>query len=41
MGYVQHMGEMGNAFGVSVGEPEGKRVLWRYRHRWEHDIIQG
>jgi len=29
------MGEMGNAYKVLVGKPEGKRPLGRRRHRWE------
>jgi len=23
---------------VFIGTPEGKRPLWRPRHRWKHDI---
>jgi hypothetical protein len=32
------MGEMGNAYSILVGEPEGKRPLVRTRHRWEDNI---
>jgi hypothetical protein len=29
------MGEMGNAYKILVGKPEGKRPLRRPRHIWE------
>jgi hypothetical protein len=32
-GYVTHMGETGNAYKILVGKPEGKRQLWRPRHK--------
>ncbi|KAJ4440944.1 hypothetical protein ANN_10793 [Periplaneta americana] len=37
-GYVARMGESRNAYRVLVGRPEGKRPLWRPRHRWEDNI---
>jgi hypothetical protein len=32
------MGEGRSAYRVSVGKPEGKRMLGRPRHRWEDNI---
>jgi hypothetical protein len=32
------MGEMRNAYKISVGNPEGKRPLRRPKHRWEDNI---
>jgi hypothetical protein len=32
------MGEMRNAYSISVEKPEGKRPLGRPSHRWEHSI---
>jgi hypothetical protein len=32
-------GEKRNAYGVLVEEPEGKRPLGIYRHRWEDNIM--
>jgi len=32
------MGEMRNAYEISVGKPEGKRPLGRSRCRWEDNI---
>jgi hypothetical protein len=32
------MGEDGGVYRVLVGKPEGKRPLWRPRHRWEDNI---
>jgi hypothetical protein len=32
------MGEMKNAYGILVGNPEGKRPLERSRLRWKDDI---
>jgi hypothetical protein len=29
------MEEMGNAYEILVGKPEGKRTLARPRHRWQ------
>jgi hypothetical protein len=36
-GHVAHMGEMRYAYKILVRKPEGKRVLWRSRHRWENE----
>jgi hypothetical protein len=35
VGHVAHMGEMRNVYSILVGEPEGRRLLGRPRHRWE------
>jgi hypothetical protein len=35
VGHVTCMGEMRNAYRISVGKPEGKRPLGRPRRRWE------
>jgi len=32
------MGEMSNANKISVGKPEGKRLIERSRRRWEDNI---
>jgi hypothetical protein len=32
------MGEMRNAYRISVGKPEGNRLLWRSRRRWKGNI---
>jgi len=32
------MGERRGMYRVLVGKPEGKRPLWRPRHRWEENI---
>jgi hypothetical protein len=32
------MGEGRGVYRVLVGKPEGKRPLWRPRHRWEINI---
>jgi hypothetical protein len=32
------MGDMRNAYKIFVGEPERKRLLGRFRHRWEDNI---
>jgi hypothetical protein len=37
-GHVACMGEVGGAYRVLVGRPEGKRPLGRPRHRWEDNI---
>jgi len=37
-GHVAHMGEMGIAYKILVGKPEGKRPLGRARCRWEDNI---
>jgi len=41
MSWVEHVSRMGERRGVYrvlVGKPEGKRPLWRPRHRWEDNI---
>jgi hypothetical protein len=38
VGHVSRMEEIRNAYKVLVETPEGKRPLWRPRHRWEDDI---
>ena len=37
-GHAAHMGERRGIYKVVVGKPEGKRQLWRPRHRWEDNI---
>ena len=37
-GHAAHMGERRGIYKVVVGKPEGKRQLWRSRHRWEDNI---
>jgi hypothetical protein len=37
-GHVVGMREMGNAYRILVGKPEGKRSLGRCRGRWENNI---
>ena len=37
-GHVAHMGKGRAKYRVLVGKPEGKRSLWRPRHRWENNI---
>jgi hypothetical protein len=32
------MGESTGVYRVLVGKPEGKRPIWRPRHRWECNI---
>jgi hypothetical protein len=32
------MGERRGVYRVLVGNPEGKRSLWRLRHSWEDNI---
>ena len=36
--HVAHMGERRDIYRALVGKPEGKRQLWRPRHRWEDNI---
>jgi hypothetical protein len=38
IGHVAHMGEMKNAYSISVRKLEGKRPLGRHTHRWENNI---
>jgi hypothetical protein len=37
-GHVAQMGEMGNAYRILVGKPEGKRPLGRPRCRWVDNL---
>jgi hypothetical protein len=37
-GLVARTGEKRNAYGILVGNPEGKRPLGRPRRRWEDNI---
>jgi hypothetical protein len=37
-GNAARMEEKGNAYRISVGNPEGKRPLGRTRHRSDHNI---
>jgi len=37
-GHVARMGEMGSAYSILVGKPEGKKLLRRTTHRWEDSI---
>jgi hypothetical protein len=37
-GHVACMGEGRGAYRILVGRPEGRRPLWRPRHRWEDNI---
>ena len=37
-GHVARMEQYRDAYGVSVGKPEGKRPLGRPRRRWEGNI---
>ena len=37
-GHVARMGEWRGVYRVLMGKPEGKRPLWRPRHRWDDDI---
>jgi hypothetical protein len=36
--HVSHTGVRRGVYGVLVGKPEGKRLLWTPRHRWEDSI---
>jgi hypothetical protein len=38
VGHVARMGEKRNVYRLSVGKPEGKRPLGRWRHRWMDNI---
>ena len=35
VGQVERMEKIRNAYWVLVGKPEGKRHVWRLRHKWE------
>jgi hypothetical protein len=37
-GHVAHMEEKRGAYRILLGRPEGRRPLWRPRHRWEDTI---
>jgi hypothetical protein len=37
-GHVASMGETRNTYNISVGRPERKRSLGRFRRRWEDNI---
>jgi hypothetical protein len=37
-GHVERMGEMKNVYKISVGKPEGKRLLGGPRSKWEDNI---
>jgi hypothetical protein len=37
-GHVARMGEKRNAYRLLVGNPEGKRPLWKPKRRWMDDI---
>jgi hypothetical protein len=37
-GHVARMGEKRNAYRLLVGNPEGKRLLGRARHKWVDNI---
>jgi len=37
-GHAACMGEMRNSNKILVGEPDGKRQLWRQKCRWENNI---
>jgi len=41
VGHVAHKGEMRNVNNVSVGKPEGRRLLGRQWHRWKDNIKMG
>ena len=38
MGHVAYVEQKINVYGVLVGNPEGKGLLGRLRHRWEDNI---
>jgi len=38
-GHVARMEERGGVQRLLAGMPEGKRALWRQRHRWENNIM--
>jgi hypothetical protein len=38
-GHLARVGEMRNAYSISVGKCEGKRSLGRSRRKWEDDKI--
>ena len=38
MGHVAHVRESRGVYSILMGNPEGKRPLGRFRHRWEDNI---
>jgi len=38
LGHVARMGEKRNVLKMFTGNPEGKRLVGRSRHRWESNI---
>ena len=38
MGHVASMGDRRGVYRVLVGKPEGKRLVWRPRRRWEDNF---
>jgi len=38
VGHVACMGEMRKAYKILMRRPEGKRLLGRFRHKWEDSI---
>ena len=38
MGHLARKGECSGVYRGLVGRPEGKRQLWRFRHRWVDNI---
>jgi hypothetical protein len=39
-GHVIHVREKGNIYKISMGKPEGERLLGRPRRRWEEGNIK-
>jgi hypothetical protein len=39
-GHVAQIGERKNAYRISVGNPEGKRLLGRTRRRWVRNDLR-
>jgi hypothetical protein len=35
---VAHMGDLRNVHKILAGKPEGKRTMYRARHKWEDNI---
>jgi hypothetical protein len=38
VGYIAYAGEIRNVCEILVGQPEGKRLYRRPKHRWEDNI---
>jgi len=34
------MGDMKGAYRILLGRPEGKRPLYRHKHRWEDNVVK-